>query len=87
MMLATEVACHVCHTVSDTDISPTLRRIRADSVLLEDGRTLIVDEAHVRSSLVDMSGRIVDGYDDRMPTFQLTDSEIARLVEYVRALD
>lgn len=82
---AAELGCHACHTESETDIAPTLRGIWADSVLLEDGRTLVVDEAHV-SSLVDPSGQIVDGYDDRVPTFPMTDREIDRLVEHVRTL-
>ncbi len=53
---------------------------------LEDGRKVMVDEAYVRQSITDPQTDIVAGFDGRMPTFSLTESEVDRLVQYVRSL-
>jgi cytochrome c oxidase subunit 2 len=84
--LALEVGCTSCHGEADTDLAPTLRGVWGTEVLLEDGRTVVADEAYVRTSITDPGADIVVGYDGRMPTFSLTDSELDRLVEYVRTL-
>lgn len=84
--LFVEIGCQACHTDADTDLAPTLSGIWGNDVVLEDGRTVTVDEAYVRQSIVDPGADIVAGYEARMPTFGLSDSEIDRLVDYVRSL-
>lgn len=85
--LALEVGCMSCHAETDTDLAPTLHGVWGSEVLLEDGRTVVADEAYVRTSITDPGADIVAGYDGRMPVFSLTDSEIDRLVDYVRSLE
>lgn len=84
--LATEVGCFACHTETNTDVAPTLHGIWGTDVTLQDGRTVPVDEAYVRQSIAEPATDIVAGYDRRMPTFPLSDSEVDRLVDYVRSL-
>lgn len=84
--LATEVGCFACHTGTATDLAPTLHDIWDTEVAFEDGTTTIVDESYVRESIETPGARIVAGYDGRMPTFDLTNEEVERLVEYVRSL-
>jgi cytochrome c oxidase subunit 2 len=84
--LATEIGCFACHTATDTDLAPTLHGIWGSEVELEDGTSVIVDEAYVRRSITDPGADIVAGFDARMPTFGLSDSEVERLIEYVRGL-
>jgi cytochrome c oxidase subunit II len=84
--LFVEIGCQACHTDTNTDLAPTLSGIWGTDVSLDDGRTVTVDEAYVRRSIVDPGADIVAGYDARMPTFGLSDSEIDRLVDYVRSL-
>lgn len=84
--LFVEIGCQACHTDADTDLAPTLSGIWGSVVLLEDGRTVTVDEAYVRRSITDPGADIVAGFDARMPTFGLSESEIDRLVDYVRSL-
>lgn len=84
--LFVEIGCQACHTQADTALAPTLSGIWGSDVSLEDGRTVTVDEEYVRRSISDPGADIVAGYDARMPTFGLSDSEIDRLVEYVRSL-
>lgn len=85
--LATEVGCFACHMDTDSDIAPTLVGIWGNEVLLEDGRSVTVDEEYVRRSITDPGADIVAGYDARMPVFSLTDDEVDCLVEYVRSLE
>lgn len=84
--LFVEIGCQACHTDTDTDLAPTLRGIWGTEVELEDGTTVVVDEEYVRRAMTDPGADIVAGFDARMPTFGLSESEIGRLVEYVRSL-
>lgn len=84
--LANEIGCFACHTESDTGIAPTLHGIWGEEVVFDDGTSATVDEVYVRNSIADPGAQIVDGYDARMPTFNLTDDELDRLVDYVRSL-
>jgi len=84
--LAAEIGCLACHSEVNTDLAPTLHGIWGTEVSLEDGRNLTVGEQYVRSSITTPQAEIVAGYDGRMPTFALDESEIDRLVEYVRSL-
>ena len=84
--LFVEIGCQACHSDTDTDQAPTLSGIWGDDVTLDDGRTVNVDESYVRRSISDPGADIVAGYDARMPTFGLSDSEIDRLVDYVGSL-
>lgn len=84
--LVAEIGCFACHTETDTDLAPTLHGIWGNEVELEDGRTVTVDEAYVRSSITEPAADVVAGFEARMPTFGLSESEVDRLVEYVRSL-
>lgn len=85
--LALEVGCFACHGDTDSDLAPTLAGVWGSEVLLEDGRTVVADEAYVRTSITDPGAQIVAGYDGRMPTFALSQSEVDRLVDYVRSIE
>ncbi|HEX6287528.1 MAG TPA: c-type cytochrome [Acidimicrobiia bacterium] len=84
--LATEIGCFACHTDSDTDLAPTLHGIWGTEVELEDGTRVVVDETYVRRSITDPGADVVEGFDARMPIFGLSESEVDRLVDYVRSL-
>lgn len=84
--LFVEIGCQACHGETDGDLAPTLRGIWGSDVTLDDGRTVLVDEDYVRKSITDPGAEVVAGFDARMPTFGLSESEVDRLVEYVRSL-
>ena len=84
--LFVEVGCQACHGEVDSEIAPTLHGIWGSDVELQDGRTVTVDEAYVQRSIADPGADVVSGFDARMPTFSLTDTEVERLVDYVRSL-
>lgn len=84
--LADEIGCFACHGPTDTGTAPTLDGVMGEDVLLEDGRTVVVDEAYVRRAITDPQADVAAGYTARMPTFALSESEVDRLVDYVRSL-
>jgi cytochrome c oxidase subunit 2 len=55
---------------------------------LNDGKTVLVDEAYVRESMMQPQAKIVKGYDPIMPTFQglLRETEIQGLMAYIKSL-
>jgi cytochrome c oxidase subunit II len=57
-------------------------------VLLEDGRTLTMDENYVRESILTPNAKIVNGFKPIMPTFQgqVSDEQLNALVAYVKSL-
>ncbi|HEU4318481.1 MAG TPA: c-type cytochrome [Acidimicrobiia bacterium] len=83
--LFVEIGCHACHGDSDTEVAPTLEGVWGSEVSLSDGRTVVVDEDYVTQSLTDPNADIVEGFEPRMPAFALTESEVDRLVDYVRS--
>lgn len=84
--LFTGAGCAACHTATDTARGPTLEGLWGSEVMLEDGRSVTVDEAYVRRSITSPGADIRVGFDTRMPPVSLSQSEVDRLVEYVRDL-
>ena len=84
--LFVEIGCQACHGEADSDVAPTLNEIWGTDAVLEDGRTVTVDEAYVTRSIEDPGADVVAGYSGRMPQFGLSESEVDRLVDYVRSL-
>ena len=67
---------------------PTWKGIWGKPVKLNNGTTVIVDEAYVRESMMQPGAKIVEGFDNIMPTFQglLRENEIRGLVAYIKSL-
>ena len=86
--LAALHGCSSCHSPDGSKkIGPTWQGLYGSTVTLTDGSTVTADEAYLAESIKDPSARIVDGYTPgAMPTFKLTDAEIADLVAYIKSL-
>ena len=57
-------------------------------VKLNDGTTVVADEAYVRESVLYPSAKIVQGYKPIMPTFkgQVTEEQLLQLIAYIKSL-
>ncbi|MFT3764298.1 MAG: cytochrome c oxidase subunit II [Minicystis sp.] len=87
--IAAEQGCFRCHTPDGTPhIGPTWAGLYQSSVPLEDGSTVIADEAYITESIMDPLSRIHLGFEPVMPSFlgKLQPPEIAAIVEYIRSL-
>ena len=81
--------CISCHTGQAGSVGPSLAGLVGKTVALQDGSTVVADEAYLRESIVEPQAKIVAGYAPVMPTFDtiLTEQEILQLVDYIKFLE
>jgi cytochrome c oxidase subunit II len=80
--------CSGCHTQGSTVRAPSLAGIYGQIVPLQDGTTVVADDAYIRDSILEPKKQIVAGYKPVMPSFAGTipDAELAELVAYIKTL-
>ena len=84
-----QLGCSTCHLLDEQGRCPILRGVYGSRVLLDDGRTVVADDAYVRESILNPNAKIVAGFHkDIMPTFQgqVTEENVLQLIEYVKSL-
>jgi len=84
-----EYGCVTCHVTSREGRCPSLLNVFGKPVLLEDGRTVLADEAYVRESILNPNAKIVKGYKrDIMPVFQgqINEDGLLQLIVYIKSL-
>jgi cytochrome c oxidase subunit 2 len=76
--------CMLCHGAR----APTLAGLYMTNVKLNDGRSVLADDAYLYESIVAPAAKIVAGYEPIMPTFQgqLSEEQIYDLIEYIKSL-
>jgi cytochrome c oxidase subunit 2 len=87
--LASEYGCFKCHTVDGTrHIGPTWLDLYRKTEKLQDGKSVVADEAYLTESMMDPAAKLVAGYQNVMPTFQgrIPAPEIASIVEFIKTL-
>jgi len=84
-----QLGCSTCHLQDEQGRCPILRGVYGSQVLLEDGGTVLADDAYIRESILNPNAKIVAGFHkDVMPTFQgqVTEENLLQLIEYVKSL-
>jgi cytochrome c oxidase subunit II len=83
-----ESGCVTCHLADGTGPAPSLLAVYGNTVHLNNGQTLIADDAYIRESILSPAAKIVNGYKPVMPSFQgqLSEEQILDLVAYIRSL-
>jgi cytochrome c oxidase subunit 2 len=84
-----QYGCVSCHLSDTQGRCPSLRNVFGNPVVLDDGRTVLADEAYVRESIVNPNAKIVKGYHrDIMPVFQgqISEEGLLQLIAYVKSL-
>jgi cytochrome c oxidase subunit 2 len=86
--LFASLGCSTCHRFDVQGRGPNLQNAFGKPVLLEDGRTVAMDDNYVRESILNPTAKIVAGFKPVMPTFQglVTDEQLNALVAYVKSL-
>jgi cytochrome c oxidase subunit 2 len=86
--LFADLACNTCHRPDAQGRGPVLEGLFGQTVELQTGETVIVDEAYIRESILQPAARITAGFQPIMPTFQglVTEEQVLELVEYVKSL-
>jgi cytochrome c oxidase subunit 2 len=82
--------CVACHSTDGTKvIGPSFKGIYGAPVTVMTGgleRTLTVDDEYIRRSIRSPMADIVKGFPPVMPPQQLTEAEIADVIDFIRAL-
>jgi len=83
-----DLACVTCHRADSQGRGPMLQGLFGKTVQLQNGETVVADEAYVRESILRPSAKITAGYQPIMPTFQglISEEQLLELIEYVKSL-
>jgi cytochrome c oxidase subunit II len=84
-----QYGCINCHVLNGRGRCPSLRNVFGRSVQLEDGKTVVADEAYLRESILNPNAKIVKGYHrDVMPVFQgqIGEESLLQLIVYIKSL-
>jgi cytochrome c oxidase subunit 2 len=86
--LFNDLGCVTCHRSDTQGRGPDLAGIYGKTVVLQDGRSLTVDENYIRESILEPGAKVVQGFKPIMPTFQgqVSDEQLNALVDYVKSL-
>jgi cytochrome c oxidase subunit 2 len=86
--LFNDLACNTCHRPDTQGRGPMLENMFGTTQTLEGGRTVTVDEAYLRESIVDPMAKITAGFQPIMPTFQglVNEEGMLELIEYLKSL-
>jgi cytochrome c oxidase subunit II len=84
-----QLGCSTCHLLDEQGRCPILRGVYGSQVLLDDGKTVVANDAYIRESILNPNAKIVAGFHkDVMPTFQgqVSEENLLQLIEYVKSL-
>lgn len=86
--LFAQSGCSSCHRLDQQGRCPILLNVYGSKVELRGGSTITADDAYIRESILNPSAKIVNGFDNIMPSFQgqLTEQNILQLTAYIRTL-
>lgn len=88
-LLAIRNGCIGCHSIDGTPgTGPTWFNLFGKEENLDNGTTIIVDEAYLAESILNPNAKIVEGFTSPsvMPAFVFSDEEIANIIAYIQTL-
>ncbi|NBO92427.1 MAG: cytochrome c oxidase subunit II [Planctomycetia bacterium] len=83
-----KLQCITCHHPEANNRAPILEGLYGKRVQLEDGTTVLADEAYIRESILYPKKKIRAGWKPIMPTYdqQVTQDELIRVIAYLKGL-
>jgi cytochrome c oxidase subunit II len=83
-----DLGCATCHDPGPMQRGPSMQGLYGSMVQLQDGSTVLADEAYIRESIVNPQARIRAGFQPIMPTFQglVSEEQLLQLIAYIRSL-
>ena len=83
-----DLGCATCHRDDAQGRGPMLENVFGKSVQLDNGESVIADEAYVRESIVNPRAKTVAGFQQIMPTYQgqVSEDQLLQLIAYIRSL-
>jgi cytochrome c oxidase subunit II len=86
--LFSQLGCSTCHQLTQQGRCPILSNVFGSKVELQNGSTVVADEAYVRESILTPSAKVVAGFQSIMPSYQgqISEQNILQLIAYVKSL-
>ena len=83
-----QYGCSTCHNLEGKGPGPSYIGLYASDVQLDNGSTVVADEAYLRESILQPEAKVVLGFKSIMPVFQgqLDEEQLRALIEYIKAL-
>lgn len=82
--------CHACHSTDGSRlVGPTYKgALGRMETVVSGGQTkqIVVDDEYLRRSILEPSAELVEGYPPVMPKAEITEEEIAAIIEYLKSL-
>ncbi|MBL8049914.1 MAG: cytochrome c oxidase subunit II [Anaerolineales bacterium] len=88
-LLTVRNGCTGCHSLDGTPLTgPTWFNIFGKTEEMNDGSTLVIDEAYLIESILNPNAKIVAGFPSPsvMPAFVFSDEELANIIAYIKTL-
>ncbi|WP_426338677.1 cytochrome c oxidase subunit II [Pseudoduganella sp. S-14] len=86
-LIAQSKGCVACHSVDGApSVGPTWKGLFGRQETLEGGTTVAVDEAYLKQSINDPKAKVVKGFPNIMPPNQLSDEEMAAMIDYIKTV-
>jgi cytochrome c oxidase subunit 2 len=81
--------CISCHSADENARAPVLEDLYMRPVHLRDGAAVVADDDYIRESIYDPGKKIVQGWENLMPTFkgQVSPEEVNQLIAYFKSLN
>ena len=87
--LIAKKGCIACHSTNGSPkIGPSFKGLYGTMAELESGDSVLVEDDHIRQSILEPQKRITKGYPSVMPSYQgqVSEKEIAALIAYIKSL-
>lgn len=85
--VAADNGCMSCHGAQGQGgVGPAWTGLAGSQVTLEDGTTVVADDAYLQRAIADPEAERVDGYAVVMPTNTLDQGQIEAIVVYIKEL-
>src|SRR4051812_16769737 len=83
-----QYGCSTCHDLQGKGPGPSFIGVYGSTVRLDDGSTVVADDAYIRESILQSQAKVVLGFKGIMPVFQgqLDEDQVRALIEFVKAL-
>jgi cytochrome c oxidase subunit II len=84
-----QFGCSTCHLLDQQGRCPMLRGLYNKPVQLNDGRTVLADDAYIRESILDPNAKVVSGFEPNvMPEFkgQVSEENVIQLIAFIKSL-
>lgn len=86
-LIANESGCASCHGKNGQGVTaPSWQDLYDQPVELDDGTTVIANDAYLYDSITDPQGQVVKDFTIKMPQNNLTDEQIELVITYIREL-